>query len=259
MLEFGWLVFGSMLIWHVQTAYLGGLPIGEMMGVMGNSNSGAQNRVPQQSGGGGGGNATGAAASGNNSGGFASTIGNILRMFTGGSNTNRPAAAQSAQQSAQGQFAQRSPTIIPPVPGYAQQTIQSNQSNQSSQQASSQTNQSTRPIQTRRSDVQSNNTQQPSLQNVIAPVTNVSTQKPSAGFVSSQSQSPQPAASTVAILPVANIPSVSQNGENKASVNVLPRRMLRRPSAHLSASTGNASPLFPILESSNEQDIPSPP
>ena len=110
-MEFGFLVFGTMIMWHLQNKYLHGLPVSEMLGVMG---------------GGGGGNTggthpgtmpnlqTGVAANNggsgipNTGGGF--SLGNIMRMFTGG-NANRPSPPQTnpTQQHTM-------PAIVPPIP-----------------------------------------------------------------------------------------------------------------------------------------------
>lgn len=97
-MEFGWLVFGSMIMWHLQNKYLGGLPVGDMMGMMGGSSG--------SSGGG------GASASGANIAAAAPgfSLGNILRMFTGGGTANRPPPPSQAPP------AGRPPSIIPPLP-----------------------------------------------------------------------------------------------------------------------------------------------
>jgi hypothetical protein len=255
--EFGWLVFGSMLIWHVQTAYLGGLPVGEMLGLMG-SGTAAPNRTSQQQqqpNNEGIAQNTGGSSSGGNNGGIGSTLGNILRMFTGGGNANRPAAAQATQP----QFGQRPPIIIPPVPGSAQpqQQQESNSRSQSSRPVASGMKTSTSSMTDNQlnSDKTSETKKSESVSN-SAPTSNAlppsNTIPPSQTMLQGRSL---PATSTVATLPIAKIQNISQNQENRNES--AQRRMLRRPSTYLSAA--NTSPLFPISESSNENSIPSPP
>jgi hypothetical protein len=87
-MEFGGIVFGSMIMWHLQNKYLGGINVTEMVnnfsrGGGGNNSSGGDSR----GGGGGGNNSSGGGGSGNNSGGggfMSGGLGNILRLFTGG-------------------------------------------------------------------------------------------------------------------------------------------------------------------------------
>lgn len=123
-MEFGWLVFGSMLMWHVQNRYLGGLPVGDMIGMMGPS--GPSN--------------TPAAPSTSNAGnGF--SLGGLLRMFTGGGN-NQPNAPQPSGASTQ----QRPPAIIPPALSSAQPAPSNNPISRQPQQQSQQPQQPPRPL-----------------------------------------------------------------------------------------------------------------
>jgi hypothetical protein len=113
MTEFGWLVIGSMIMWHIQNKYLGGLPISDMMGGLGMGGSKSSTTAPEpppQQGGGGLGGLGG--------------LGSIFKMFTGGmkgGNNNRPSAPRSTRQSAPPR--PRSPVIIPPaVPRMSRQS-----------------------------------------------------------------------------------------------------------------------------------------
>jgi hypothetical protein len=86
MYELVMLLFGTMLMFHVQNKYLGGLPAFEMMGVMpggGSGGSGSNNNTTQNN------NNQNAGGNGNASAfGLMSSLGNIMSMFTGGANAN---------------------------------------------------------------------------------------------------------------------------------------------------------------------------
>jgi hypothetical protein len=77
-MEFAWIFIGSMIMWHVQTKYLGGFPVSSLFGG-GATQQAAQNGQGAQA----------QAAGASNGGGITSSLGNILRMFTGGS-ANEP-------------------------------------------------------------------------------------------------------------------------------------------------------------------------
>ena len=106
-MEFGWLIFGSMLMYHIQNKYLAGLPVGDMFNIMGPSQpSNATGRpIP------GGSQAPNAqnapTATGTGNGGF--SLGSILNLFTGG-NANRPQPQGVSTQPT------RPVNIIPPLP-----------------------------------------------------------------------------------------------------------------------------------------------
>ena len=81
-MEFGWLIFGSMLMWHVQNKYLGGFPVSSLMNNMGGSNP----TTTRTNGSGGSGGRGGGSGSG-----LMSGLGSIFRMFSGGQRkTNAP-------------------------------------------------------------------------------------------------------------------------------------------------------------------------
>lgn len=241
-MEFGMLVFGSMIMWHLQNKYLNGLPVGEMLGVMGsggsnsnmmgsmmgnmmgnntNSNSaGDRNQASDAGGGTGGGN------------GF--SLGNILRMFTGG-NANRPSPVQ-AMPSANPSM----PAIIPPVPSI-----------------NNGGNVNTRPVSTSRPNLtvaSSTNASVPVNNTSNASNTNTRTAVPPSGTA------PNLPGLTATLPPmnVRGITSPPSNLNTVASSQPPVRRMLRRPSAQLRDSTA-PRPLSPVSETTQENDIPSPP
>jgi hypothetical protein len=222
-MEFGWLVFGSMLMWHLQNKYLGGLNVGDMFGVMPGNNSSptvtnTAATVPMNNG-----------NNGNNNGGGGFSlggIGNILRMFTGG-NANRPQPNPSSNMN---HPPRNLPVIIPPVPSSS-----SFSNNRSSQQ------QPPPPQQLPSNDSRPNSQRtRPNNNDFRPPV----------------SLNPVPSTTTVASLPPMNIKGISS--DVSAGSNV--RRSLRRPSAHLRETENNfPGPLSPVIESNQENDIPSPP
>jgi hypothetical protein len=239
-MEFGMLVFGSMIMWHLQNKYLNGLPVGEMLGVMG---GGQTPQTPQQ---------PLAAASGNsnnaNAGGF--SLGNIMRMFTGGT-ANRPSPPQASASSAP-------PTIIPPVPSgpllSGQTRPLSSQSSQQQQRQEQQRQQQQRQEQRQQQQQQSatggvpvsgNNNNINGTQRTAVPPSGTAPTLPG----------------LAATLPPMNVRGITSPPSNS---NAIPstqpvRRMLRRPSAHLRDSNVPPRPLSPISESTHEHEIPSPP
>jgi hypothetical protein len=100
----------------LQNKYLNGLPVGDMLGIMGNGGNGGnetRGTVGLSPPGAGGSAAVGNA---NNANGGNFSLGNILRMFTGGGNANRPPPAQTNPPPQSSQSNPRPPVIIPPVP-----------------------------------------------------------------------------------------------------------------------------------------------
>jgi len=96
-MEFGFLVFGSMIMWHLQNKYMNGLPVTEMLGVMGDGSAPTAARPAAR---------PPAPNSNAPEGGAGSqVVGNIMRFLTGG-NANRPLPAHATQSQPQ-------PTIIP--------------------------------------------------------------------------------------------------------------------------------------------------
>lgn len=225
-MEFGWLVFGSMLMWHLQNKYLGGLNVGDMLGVMpGNNNNTSQTTTTGVS-------AT-TAPSNNGGGGFSlGGIGNILRMFTGGG-ANRPQPNPPSHANIPPPAPVRPPVIIPPVPG----------SSLSAQHRQPQQQPPPSPYENPASNNSRPNSQRPRTNNDFRPPVSLN---------------PVPSTTTVASLPPMNIKGITSSSSSEAGSNV--RRTLRRPSAHLRETENKfQGPLSPVIESNQENDIPSPP
>lgn len=228
-MEFGFLVFGTMIMWHLQNKYLNGLPVGEMLGVMGggggsggsgsggsggnvsSGGNGTNNSRQNMPSGGGANMPSGSGGltntSGNAGGGF--SLGNIMRMFTGG-NANRPSPPQANPNPSQPM-----PSIIPPIPNPPVTPAQRSQVSQ--------------------------------IPTASAPV---------------------PPSGIAATLPPMNVRGISSqspsqtsqsNPSDRSSDRPPQRRMLRRPSAHLREEGLARAPLSPVQESTHESDIPAPP
>lgn len=252
--EFGWLIFGSMIMWHLQNRYLGGLPVESM--VMGNQGTRSTNS-----------NQTSGGGQTNSGGGFSlGGIGNLLRMFTGGGGGGNATGASSSNGNGNVN-ASNSSTNNPSAPNIA--TTGNRNIATSGIGVSNSNGSANRGLDTRQPA-----RQQP-LQNHNMP--NTPSQIPISTSSSKPSQNYRPVTPTaqVASLPPMNVRGISgvasQTTPPPNQSSSFSRQPLRRPSAHLRDGKDNnnnnnslsnhfyPTPLSPVMESRMEENIPSPP
>ena len=225
-MEFGMIIVGSMIVWHVQNKYLGGLNIMGIAGMAsGNGGSGGGNHNNNNNTGGGGG--LGGLGSL-----FQGGLGSIMSMFTGGQTHNqRPAQPPPNSQN------QSHPQNTPLQPQSTQRPIPPNIQNPPMQQPNQRQNPPMQQYQSQQTPISQ---YQPPTQHPPNPQTQPQTQ-------TTPLPSSVPPTATVAALPPMTVRGVRP-----------PTRSLRRPSANLHITPPHA-PLTPITESTQDEDLPSPP